>query len=112
MAIEITGSAVNPNPANRGETSDVRHGQDNPAKPTRPSESGQSSAADTVSLTETASQLQQLESELASLPVVDADRVEAARQSIQAGSFEVDANRVADRLTSLESDLFSNVPNQ
>ncbi|HEC11730.1 MAG TPA: flagellar biosynthesis anti-sigma factor FlgM [Acidiferrobacteraceae bacterium] len=112
MAIEITGSTVNPNPANGGETSDVRREQGGPATPTRPPETGQSSAADTVSLTETASQLQQLESELASLPVVDTNRVEAIRQSIQSGSFEVDANRVADRLTSLESDLFSNASGQ
>ncbi|NOZ11358.1 MAG: flagellar biosynthesis anti-sigma factor FlgM [Gammaproteobacteria bacterium] len=112
MAIEITGSTVNPNSANSGETSNIRREQGSQSTSTRSPETGQSSTADTVSLTATASQLQQLESELVSLPVVDTNRVEAIRQSIQSGSFEVDANRVADKLTSLESDIFSNAPGQ
>lgn len=77
-----------------------------PAQPT-PTEqaTAPSSTRDTVSLTDTAGQLSQLQNAVASLPVVDTDRVEAVRQALANGTFEVDPQRTADKLVDFESIL-------
>jgi len=62
-------------------------------------------SADTVSLTGQAQQLQELETQLASQPVVDSQRVDAVRSAVEDGSFAVDPNRIADKLISLEQAL-------
>ena len=61
--------------------------------------------ADRVSLTGEARQLQQLENQLASQPVVDSQRVEAVRNAVENGSFTVNPERIADKLISLEQAL-------
>ena len=58
---------------------------------------------DTVSLTGTASQLRALEQQIASLPVVDVQRVESIKQDIAAGSYQIDPPRVADKMIQIES---------
>ncbi|MEE4280176.1 MAG: flagellar biosynthesis anti-sigma factor FlgM [Halieaceae bacterium] len=55
-----------------------------------------------VSITQTASDLLGLEAELRALPNIDQERVDAIRQSIEDGSFEIDVNDIANRL--IESD--------
>jgi len=62
-------------------------------------------ADDTVELTDTASKLSQLSQEVASAKGVDIDRVEAIRQRIAEGSYEVDAGRIADALIQQEQEL-------
>ncbi|HHO69160.1 MAG TPA: flagellar biosynthesis anti-sigma factor FlgM [Gammaproteobacteria bacterium] len=61
--------------------------------------------SDRVSLTDTARQLQELENRVAAEPVVDNQRVQAVRQSINDGSFQVDAERVAEKLIGIEQAL-------
>lgn len=61
------------------------------------------STADTVNLTGTASQLRSLEQQLVSQPVVDAQRVDAIKREIASGSYEIDAQRVADKMIQIES---------
>ena len=58
-----------------------------------------------VRFTHTASTLQQAEARLRDLPDVDHKRVEALRQRIESGAYEVDAGRLADRLLAFERDL-------
>lgn len=60
---------------------------------------------DSVSLTDAAAQLRRIEASLADLPEVDNDKVAAIRQSIENGSYQVDAARVADSLLQVESAL-------
>jgi negative regulator of flagellin synthesis FlgM len=60
---------------------------------------------DSVNLTDTAGQLRRIEASLADLPEVDNDKVAAIRQSIENGSYQVDAARVADNLLQFESAL-------
>lgn len=55
-------------------------------------------ADDTVELTDTASRLSQLSAEVNSAPGVDTAKVDAIRQRIADGSYEVDAGRIADAL--------------
>ncbi|MDH3325579.1 MAG: flagellar biosynthesis anti-sigma factor FlgM [Gammaproteobacteria bacterium] len=60
-------------------------------------------ASDTVSITGTASQLQALEKQLASLPVVDVQRVDSVKREISNGTFEINPPRIADKMIQIES---------
>jgi negative regulator of flagellin synthesis FlgM len=62
-------------------------------------------ADDTVELTDTASRLNQLTQDVAKVDGVDVERVEAIRQQISEGSYQVDADRIAEALVRLEKDL-------
>lgn len=62
-------------------------------------------SSDRVSLTGEARQLKELETELASRPVVDSQRVEAVRSAVENGTFTVDSVRIAEKLISLEQAL-------
>ena len=73
-------------------------GHENAAPSTNPG-----SASDTVSLTGTASQLRSLEQHLASLPVVDIQRVDSVKREISNGTFEIDPPRIADKMIQIES---------
>lgn len=73
------------------------------------SESGRGSEEartdDRVSLTSTATALQQVEEQLAKLPDVDSSRVEAVKKAIENGSFAIDSNQVAEKLVAFDSAL-------
>ena len=71
--------------------------------PARRSESV--TAEDTLNLTDQARQLQDLERTLASLPVVDEARVAELKEAVASGRYEVDADRVAEKLRLLERRL-------
>lgn len=60
-------------------------------------------AGDTVSFTNTANQLRALEQQLASQPVVDVERVNQIRNDIQAGTFSINPDKVAQKMTGFES---------
>ena len=62
-------------------------------------------AATDVQLTGAARGLAAIEESLRALPAVDELRVAAVRQRIEDGSYEIDPQRVADRLLRLEADL-------
>lgn len=62
-------------------------------------------ASDAVAFTETASALKQAERALKSEPVVDSARVERIRSAVADGSYEVDAQRTADKMVDMESSL-------
>lgn len=70
-------------------------------------ETGKSSTADTVSISDNAAQLGKMGNVNDATPVVDVQRVEQVKQAIQNGSFEVDPKQTADRLMQFESILKS-----
>jgi len=72
-----------------------------------PVESGKSSTADTVSLSDNAVQLGKVDNTAITAPVVDAKRVEQVKQAISDGSFKVDAGKIADKLMQFETVLTS-----
>lgn len=79
--------------------------QAQPANPAGPEpETGVRSSA-LLDLTGRAKELKALEKELASSPEFDSNRVNALRQSLSDGSYQVDAKRIADKLLSIESQL-------
>lgn len=63
---------------------------------------GSASKADQATFTGSALTLQKLGEALANTPVVNASKVASVKQSVQNGSYQVDAGRVADKL--IESD--------
>ncbi len=70
-------------------------------------ETGKSSTADTVSISDNATQLGKLGNAVDTTPVVDMQRVEQVKQAINNGTYEVDAAKVADKLMQFESILKS-----
>lgn len=58
-----------------------------------------------LNLTGQARELKALEKELAGSPAFDTGRVNELRQALSDGSYQVDAQRIADKLLALESDL-------
>jgi negative regulator of flagellin synthesis FlgM len=73
----------------------------------RPAASGgsQASTGDTVNITRSGVLLQKLEETLASVPVVDAERVSAIRDAIKSGSYQIDAAAIADQIIRLDREL-------
>ena len=94
-------SGIKPGPRFNTEQSDtrVRGGNDEPTSAL------DTKRADSVQLTDTASRLAELQAEVAGADGVDLNRVEAIRQQIADGSYEVDAERIADALMTMEKEL-------
>lgn len=63
------------------------------------------STTDQLSLTSSAQLLKELAEAVAASPAVDRDRIDAIRQAIADGSYDVDAQRIADKLLKLEDQL-------
>ena len=76
-------------------------------QPAEQQETGKSSTNDTVSLSDSAVKLGQLDNSAVSAPVIDTQRVEQVKQAIIDGSYEVDPAKVADKLMQFESILKS-----
>ena len=62
-------------------------------------------AADTVTLTNSARSLQKLEEAVAKTPVVNPEKVAAVKSALNAGTYQVDAGRVAGKLLKFERGL-------
>ncbi len=79
----------------------------NPARESaRSSDSKQTDAPrDNVELTNTATNLQRIEAKLASVPEADQSRIDDVRQRLDAGTYEVDYDRLAEKMLRLEQDL-------
>ncbi len=103
MSIDINGIASVKVPVPPDESQVNKQSEQSPAQ----AESGTSSTADTVSISDNAAQLGKLSNVVDTTPVVDAQRVEQVKQAINNGSYEVDAAKVADKLMNFESILKS-----
>lgn len=62
---------------------------------------------DTVELTSSAKLLERLDKTLASLPVVDTNRVAAVKADIENGNYEINADAIADAMLRFELSLGS-----
>lgn len=103
MSMEINGSGNRP-PIDTGENAQSAEKTGASATSNQSSQSSATSA-DTFSLTNKASQLQQLEAQIANLPVVDTQRVLDVQHAIATNTLTVEPARVADKLLSFESGL-------
>ena len=70
-------------------------------------ETGTPSTVDTVSLTDTSVKLRSLENNIASLPVVDSQRVENIRQSVENGTYNIDSKNIASKMVESEFGLLN-----
>lgn len=98
MAIEITGYTPGQLSSAKGDTPQAGRQEASPAQ----QQTGKSQTADTVTLTDTSSQLRKLATLVSALPVVDIARVDHVRQAIKAGHFDFDPRRVAEKMLSFE----------
>jgi len=62
-------------------------------------------SGDTVTLTDSARSLQKIEEAVARAPVVDAAKVAAVKQSVQSGTYQINAGRIAGKLLNFERGL-------
>ncbi len=62
----------------------------------------QSSLQDVVSITDSAVKLRKIEEQLVTVPIVNDQRVSELRSALNSGSFEIDVERVADKIISYE----------
>jgi negative regulator of flagellin synthesis FlgM len=60
---------------------------------------------DQVTLTDSARSMQRIEESVAKAPVVDAAKVAAVKQAVTAGTYQIDAGRVAGKLLQFERGL-------
>lgn len=70
-----------------------------------PADAASANAQDAVSISDRASDLQALESQVKSLPDVDMNKVEAIRSRIDNGDYQIDSARLADKMLSFEQQL-------
>lgn len=100
MAIEISGQGPAQLSNARTEDKTAAGHSDTAASPPKQT---LPSTADTATLTDTATQLQKLEAQIAALPVVDHSRVADVKTSIINGRFQTDPLRVAEKMLSFET---------
>ena len=62
---------------------------------------------DTLSLTDSAKLIQQLDKQLESIPVVDAEKVSIIKENINSGNYQVSSEQIAARFTLYESYLYA-----
>ncbi|VAW86140.1 hypothetical protein MNBD_GAMMA16-2225 [hydrothermal vent metagenome] len=101
MAIDIAGKMATSLPTPHSENVQVAQNEPTAAQ----DETGTPSTLDTVSITDNAHTMQQLHSEIKSLPVIDVQRVEGIRKELSEGNFNVDPQRVAEKLVTFETAL-------
>jgi negative regulator of flagellin synthesis FlgM len=104
MAIEISGQ----NPAQISNAKAETKGQVGRTDPVVPKQqTGQPSTPDTVTLTDTATQLHKLEAAVIAAPIVDTERVEDVKQAIRDGQYQINSQRVAEKMLRFEKGLGS-----
>jgi negative regulator of flagellin synthesis FlgM len=67
--------------------------------------SSSSQTGDHVTLTSAAQSLQKLSEAIAQTPVVNASKVASIKQAVNGGTYQVDSDRVADKMLQFESGL-------
>jgi len=102
MAIEISGQQPAQLSNAKAETKG-QVGRTDPAVPKQ--QTGQPSTPDTVTLTDSAAQLHKLEATIMAAPIVDTARVEDVKQAIRNGQFQINSQRVADKMMQFEKAL-------
>lgn len=70
--------------------------------PLRQAETADTASTDQLTLTQSARDLQQAAAAVANTPVVDANRVDAAKRAIDNGTYQVNSGRIADKLLQLD----------
>jgi len=104
MPIEFTGLSTT-NQIKTTDTTEVKVKRSEPTVAQQETESGK--ITDTVTLTDIALKMKNLENVLFSYPVIDSQRVDNIKTQIDQGVFEVDPDRTAEKFLEFELQLAS-----
>ena len=66
--------------------------------------------ASSIDVSDTARTLAALEERIGTLPIVNESRVDAVRRAVDEGRYQVDPQRVADKMLRFEVDLLATIP--
>jgi len=105
MAIDITGFPPPQPQGTGGSTTSTTDGSGNATQAVVPATPV--TKADTVTLTPQANQLQGVESAISAQSVIDGERVQSLKSAIDAGAYEINALRVAEKFIQFENNLRS-----
>ena len=86
-------------------TDKTKHTNDNTTKDTTDTSGKASLSPDSVNLTDSALQLKALEAQIARLPIIDTQKIEQVQNSIDDGTFEFNAERIAEKFINIEREL-------
>ena len=102
MTIDIKNNLTPPQPRTTGEGRGVA---ENPGVRGGGAEGGKDpgGSGDRVTLSNTANQLNDLARSASEQPAVDTQRVEQIREAIKEGGYEINPERIADRLIAIET---------
>ncbi len=101
MSIEISNGTPHRVAYDTGEGSQINGTRSAPSAEKQ--QTGKPTTHDTVSLTDTATNLQKINQTINALPVVDTQRVESIRQAIANGSYEIDPQSTAEKMLGFEA---------
>ena len=101
MSIRIPGTELNKSSVNSGQVKD----SPNDGGPAASDKSVSSAGDDTVTITSSAAGMLKLEQSLADIPDVDLPRVAAIRASIAEGNYNIEPDKIVDKLLGIEADL-------
>ncbi len=105
MAVDITGVPPSQPQGAGGSTKSTPSGSGNAAQTLSPA--APANRADTVTLTPQASQLKSVEAEINAQSVIDGERVQSLKSAIDAGMYEINSLRVAEKFIQFENNLRS-----
>lgn len=100
MASKIGGTDNRPVTVSSDRT--VQRSQDSSGRSSEPATSG---STDPVQITGSARQLAKLEQQLQELPAVDEARVARISEALASGQYQINAERIADKMLSMEQQL-------
>lgn len=107
MAIEIAGQlSANASTRNKVSNSASNNHNSDAAVVKNPAATSTQPQPETVKLSDQAQTLSKLEESVAQLPDIDEGRIASIKQAIDDGSYAIDPERIAAKLTSLEDRLF------
>ncbi len=86
---------------NTGKKADVSHS----VAPEKASAQQNASESSTVTVTDSALKLLQIEKTLAEMPGFDAEKVESIKQALSDGAYTINTDRIAEKLITFEQDL-------
>ena len=102
MTIEITRSGTSQLTDTRSTVSSRSNSTDTARTSSSPV---RSSAQDVVNITDTAQRLSQIQEQLKTVPVEDNQKITEIRNALNSGNFEIDNERVAEKLINFEIDI-------
>jgi len=105
MAIDFPGLPPTPSAGNRGKVSEHQSAASGATNQPAPP-SGRPERADTVRISDTAQALQRSVDDQSNSSGVDNERVARVKAAIESGSYQIDNERIADRMLQLD-DLMS-----